>query len=115
MNIEKKSKRFYWKIENFGLYFLTQTEPLKSPPFQIARINPDVSFRLALYKQIRKRDVRVVCFLIVSEISRASTTVKIDGVVMLKMANETKSSYYSELYCTKSYGKHFTYRNNSMV
>ncbi|GFY64728.1 hypothetical protein TNIN_268981 [Trichonephila inaurata madagascariensis] len=91
MNIEKKSKRFYWKIENFGFYFLTQTEPLESPPFQIAGINPDVSFRLALHKQIRERDARVVCFLIASKISRASAIVKIDGVVILKMADETKN------------------------
>ncbi|GFY24544.1 speckle-type POZ protein B [Trichonephila clavipes] len=90
MNIEKKNKRFYWKIENFGLYFLTQTEPLESPPFQITGIGPDVSFRLALHKETRRKDARVACFLTVSERSRAPATVKLDGTIILKMANETK-------------------------
>ncbi|GFY66468.1 hypothetical protein TNIN_111701 [Trichonephila inaurata madagascariensis] len=90
MNIEKKSKRYYWKIENFGLYFLTQTDPLESSPFQITGIGPDVSFRLALHKETREKDERVACFLTASERSRAPATVKIDGTIILKMANEKK-------------------------
>ncbi|GFY24542.1 protein roadkill [Trichonephila clavipes] len=87
MDIEKKSKRFYWKIENFDFYFLTQTEPLKSPPFQIAGVGPDAYFRLALHKEIREKDVHVGCFLNVSKWSARSETLRIDGAVTLKMPN----------------------------
>ncbi|GFQ90336.1 protein roadkill [Trichonephila clavata] len=89
MNMGKKNGRFYWKVEDFDLYFLTQTGPLKSLPFQVTGFGPHVSLRLALNKETRKKDARVACFLIVSD-SRAPATVKIDGTVILKMANETK-------------------------
>ncbi|GFW37622.1 protein roadkill [Trichonephila clavipes] len=85
MNIEKKSNRFCWKIENFGLYFLTQTEPLESPPFKIAGVGSNVYFRLALFKEIHKKEVRVACYLNVTEWSRPPANMRLDGTVTLKM------------------------------
>ncbi|GFW37563.1 histone-lysine N-methyltransferase SETMAR [Trichonephila clavipes] len=85
MNIEKKNNRFCWKIENFGLYFLTQTEPLESPPFKIAGVGSNVYFRLALFKEIHKKEVRVACYLNVTEWSRPPAKMRLDGTVTLKM------------------------------
>ncbi|GFW37538.1 histone-lysine N-methyltransferase SETMAR [Trichonephila clavipes] len=85
MNIEKKSNRFCWKIENFGLYFLTQTEPMESPPFEIAGVGSNVYFRLALFKEIHKKEVRVACYLNVTEWSRPPAKMRLDGTVTLKM------------------------------
>ncbi|GFW37631.1 protein roadkill [Trichonephila clavipes] len=80
--------RFYWKIDNFGLYFLTQTEPLESPPFQIAGVSPDVSFRLSICKETRKQEMRIACFLIVSWRNRALVNLRIEGTVLFKLSNE---------------------------
>ncbi|GFQ66330.1 TD and POZ domain-containing protein 3 [Trichonephila clavata] len=86
MDVERR--RFYWKIDNFGLYFLTQTEPLESPPFQIAGVASDVSFCLAICKETRKQDIRVACFLFVSGRSRAPMSLRIEGTVLLKLPNK---------------------------
>ncbi|GFW37627.1 hypothetical protein TNCV_4028231 [Trichonephila clavipes] len=86
MDIEKKSKGFYWKIENFGFFPLhTQIAPLKSPPFQIAGVGSNVFFRLALLKEIHKKEMRIACFLNVTGRSRAPANLRVDGAVTLKM------------------------------
>ncbi|GFY62626.1 hypothetical protein TNIN_391121 [Trichonephila inaurata madagascariensis] len=87
MNIGKKHCRFCWKVENFGLYFLTQTEPLESPPFKIAGVGLNVYFRLALFKEIHKKEKRVACYLKVTEWIRAPAKFRLDGTVTLKMPN----------------------------
>ncbi|GFW37566.1 hypothetical protein TNCV_861711 [Trichonephila clavipes] len=84
-----ETRRFFWKIDNFGLYFLTQTEPLESPPFQIAGVGPDLTFRLVLHKETRKKEMRVSCFLNVSRRHRAPLYLRIEGTVLLKLPNET--------------------------
>ncbi|GFY68583.1 hypothetical protein TNIN_483901 [Trichonephila inaurata madagascariensis] len=86
MDVERG--RFFWKIDNFGLYFLTQTKPLESPFFQIAGFSPDVSFRLSICKETRKQEIRVLCFLIVSWRNRALVNLRIEGTVLLKLPNE---------------------------
>ncbi|GFY66606.1 hypothetical protein TNIN_403461 [Trichonephila inaurata madagascariensis] len=86
MDIGNKSNGFYWKIEIFGFFFhYTQIEPLKSPPFQIAGVGSNVFFRLTLFKEIRKKEMRVACFLNVTERCRAPANLRVDGAVTLKM------------------------------
>ncbi|GFY54754.1 TD and POZ domain-containing protein 1 [Trichonephila inaurata madagascariensis] len=87
MNIGKKINRFCWKIQNFALFFLTQTEPLESPPFKIAGVGSNVYFRLALFKEIHKKEKRVACYLKVTEWIRAPAKLRLDGTVTLKMPN----------------------------
>ncbi|GFQ87117.1 speckle-type POZ protein [Trichonephila clavata] len=86
MDVEKG--RFYWKIDNFGLYFLTQTEPLESPPFQITGVGRNVTFRLAIHKETCKKEMCIACFLIVHGRNRAPVNLRIEGTVLLKLPNE---------------------------
>ncbi|GFW37610.1 hypothetical protein TNCV_4028061 [Trichonephila clavipes] len=70
---------------NFNLHVVApETEPLESPPFQIAGVGPDVTFRLALHK----KEMHVACFLIVSCKHRAPMYLRIERTFLLKLPNE---------------------------